>query len=148
MDTTALSQTLDYEMMLAAIHPVHFARLVDANASNMEITEAQAEAKRMGTLMETARNDAEMCVKDAEMFPIIIEGVIDAVDVEDGGQAQITALDGDSEAEEGFFVRLQSWSPDKRHPVMDRLRGRKVRVTVEVIDRGDDAYGRPANRGD
>lgn len=48
---------------------------------------------------------------------------------DDGGMA-LTAEIGD---EGEFFVRLQSWSNDKRHPTMDALRGKIVRVTVEVV---------------
>lgn len=66
--------------------------------------------------------------------PIIIEGDLleRHVSIEDGGQAMIGELDDD--AEEGFFVRLQSWSEKKDHPVMQSLIGRRIRITVETID--------------
>lgn len=33
-----------------------------------------------------------------------------------------------------FFVRLQSWDDDKKHPLMSRLMGKRVRVSVEILD--------------
>ena len=50
---------------------------------------------------------------------------------EDGGQALIAQIDS---ADECFFCRLQSWDPERRHAVMNRLRGKRVRVIVETID--------------
>lgn len=75
---------------------------------------------------------------------IVLEGVIDPrdVDVEDGGCARIFAL-SDSRVER-FFVCLHSWSEEQfgqplrvragKHPEFDSLVGKKVRVTVEVVD--------------
>jgi hypothetical protein len=54
------------------------------------------------------------------------------VSIEDGGQARI--MEFDSPGEEGIFVRIQSWSESKEHGAMDLLMGRRVRVTIEVID--------------
>lgn len=86
------------------------------------------------------------------MIKIVFEGRIERVDEEDGGQAQIVQIDNSvativeshgadpGDVDNGFFVRLQSWSEltkDHRtteHPFMDAIRGRYVRVTVEVID--------------
>ena len=63
------------------------------------------------------------------------------IEVDDGGQALIVDLDGEHDRDNirynedgGFFVRVQSWSSSKVHPEMDVLRGRRIRVTVEVID--------------
>lgn len=64
------------------------------------------------------------------------------VDVEDAGMAKIATLtpgEGDPSA---MFVRLQSWDdPSERgqdgdpvHPTFDELLGRRVRVTVELLD--------------
>ena len=55
-----------------------------------------------------------------------------SVSIEDGGQARI--MEFDSPGEEGIFVRIQSWSESKEHGAMDLLMGRRVRVTIEVID--------------
>ena len=83
---------------------------------------------------------------------IVLEGVVEP-ERDDGGIAQIAeigaivegAVDtGYGSTDTGFFVRLQSWQPAKaeadprvrrviRHPTMDALTGKKVRVTVEVI---------------
>lgn len=47
---------------------------------------------------------------------------------EDGGQALIAEIGGDEDEE--FFVRLQSWSDDRKHPVLEPLAGKTVRVVV------------------
>lgn len=70
--------------------------------------------------------------------PVIVEGRLFRrdVDIEDGGQAMISELTGD--AEEGFFVRMQSWSDTKEHPVMLGLIGKKLRITVEILDEDEE----------
>lgn len=71
-------------------------------------------------------------------------GVVD-YDKEDGGQALIATIyeqEGVSEDNEnGMFVRIQSWHTDadelpeeERHPMAMKLAGKKVRVTIEVIE--------------
>lgn len=82
---------------------------------------------------------------------IVLEGDVGVtmdsqIDVEDSGQALICQIESDDDPH--FFVRLQSWDEsvvedglqgDKferslaGHPTMNRLRGKRVRVTVEVI---------------
>lgn len=58
-------------------------------------------------------------------------GVVE-VESEDDGQALIAEIsDG---ADEGLFVRLQSWSESRHHPAMDEMRGKRVRVTVEIVE--------------
>jgi len=54
------------------------------------------------------------------------------VDVQDGGQAQIVEFAGSNEV--GLFVRLQSWDPDREHADMALMMGKRVRVTVEVLE--------------
>lgn len=64
----------------------------------------------------------------------VIEGSLPRknIDVEDGGQAMVgEVIDG---VEEGFFVRLHSWSEKLDHPVMQKLAGKRLRITVEVIE--------------
>jgi hypothetical protein len=71
----------------------------------------------------------------------VFEGVVE-YDAEDGGQALVaTIYDEVPEANSGMFVRLQSWKdedpavqtpPD--HPEANLFRGKKVRITVEVIE--------------
>lgn len=77
------------------------------------------------------------------MFRFVLVGVIDrtvdsTIDVEDSGQALIAQIDGD---DPNFFVKLQSWDESAvdtdgtvGHRIMNSLRGKRVRVTVEVID--------------
>ena len=62
-------------------------------------------------------------------------GFVDrAADVEDGGLAMIAAVEPlvfrhgeDSE----FFVRLQSWSEEKKHKTLKSLLGKRVKITIE-----------------
>lgn len=56
------------------------------------------------------------------------EGAAD-VETDDGGHAKIVEIGDDHE-----FVRIQSWSGEKSHPFIDQIAGKKIRVTVEVID--------------
>lgn len=61
------------------------------------------------------------------------------IDSEDGGQALIAdvpqAFEPPVSGDDGsFFIRLHSWDEAKRHVLMDELRGRRVRVTVETIE--------------
>lgn len=64
---------------------------------------------------------------------IIIDEQIDTedVEIEDNGCAKIVAL-----GQEGFFVRLISYSeadpPD--HQTMQNMIGKRVRVTIEVVE--------------
>jgi hypothetical protein len=75
------------------------------------------------------------------MEPIIITGTVGDISTEDSGAAKIADLDDEeSTGSPEFFVRLQSYndnfdSTDKQmHPTMDALAGKKVRITVEVIE--------------
>lgn len=36
--------------------------------------------------------------------------------------------------EEGLFVRLQSWDPGREHAEMRSMMGRRISVTIEVMD--------------
>jgi hypothetical protein len=55
---------------------------------------------------------------------------------DDGGQALIAEVETSEFAndDEGFFVRLHSWSERHVHEVAEKLQGKRVRVTVEVIE--------------
>ena len=55
------------------------------------------------------------------------------VDVQDGGQAQIVEFFS-SNMGEGLFVRVHSWDPSREHPDMALIMGKRVRVTVEVLE--------------
>lgn len=57
------------------------------------------------------------------------------LDVEDSGCAQIYSVVDLNDCEgDGMFVKIQSWSDDGKHPEMDKLVGKRIRVTVEIID--------------
>lgn len=68
------------------------------------------------------------------MSKIVIEGQIrpEQVDVEDGGMAMIGQPD--EESLHPFFVKLQSWDETKQHTTFKNFIGKRVRVTVEIID--------------
>lgn len=58
---------------------------------------------------------------------------------EDGGCALIGEVCDDdtacgSEAPSEVFVRIHSWDDAMQHPTIKRLEGKRVRVTVEVIE--------------
>lgn len=55
------------------------------------------------------------------------------VDIEDGGQARVHTISGDDE-DGDMFVRVQSWDESCQHRQIKEFEGKKVRVTVEVID--------------
>jgi len=67
---------------------------------------------------------------------IVIEGQLHQASIEDGGQSMICEFDNTVEqATDGyFFVRLQSWNEDKKHPTLAAVAGHRVRVTVDVLD--------------
>ena len=57
------------------------------------------------------------------------------LDVEDSGCAHIYSFYDPTDNEgDGVFIKIQSWSDDGKHPDMDRLKGKRIRVTVEVED--------------
>jgi hypothetical protein len=59
-----------------------------------------------------------------------------AIDVEDNGSAKILEVDNVDDPADGnsLFVRIQSYDYEANHPVMDSLVGKRVRVTIEVLD--------------
>ncbi len=74
--------------------------------------------------------------------PIVIEGLVSPGEFEDGRQAMICDIfdpvmrggsSGDTE-DSGFFVKLQSWSENRDHTTLQRIAGRRVRVTVAILD--------------
>lgn len=54
------------------------------------------------------------------------------VDTEDGGMAKIATIS--DAAEEGMFIKLQSWDEDAKHTELNQFVGKKVKVTVETIE--------------
>lgn len=56
-------------------------------------------------------------------------------DIEDSGQAIILTTAGDGvEGGPGMFVRVQSWDETRQHEELRKFNGRRLRVTVEVIE--------------
>lgn len=74
------------------------------------------------------------------MGKIILEGEVKC-EKEDGGRALIASIYHEVgktvDSDDGLFVRIQSWSEDMNHPQMDELSGKKVRVTIEIIEEGN-----------
>jgi hypothetical protein len=64
------------------------------------------------------------------------------VDTEDSGCAKIahicTHKDKKEDEENGLFVRIQSWSELAHHPEFEELVGKKVRVTIEILEEVED----------
>jgi hypothetical protein len=56
------------------------------------------------------------------------------LDSEDGGCALIATLDGNEEKDAGIFVRVQSYDEYKKHEDFSKLLGKKIRVTIEVVE--------------
>jgi hypothetical protein len=60
------------------------------------------------------------------------------LDQEDNGCALILHVSDDDDTEDGMFVKVQSWAEDPdlktAHAEMHRLFGKRVRVTVEVLE--------------
>ena len=70
---------------------------------------------------------------------IVITGTVSTtMSKEDGGAALIGDLDDHNTVtvpdDKSFFVRLQSWNDDTfQHHTLESLRGKKVRITIEVL---------------
>lgn len=67
-----------------------------------------------------------------------IEGACEETSYEDNGRAFIATIYDEATADDpdGMFIRIQSWSeaPQPWHPLAALIEGRRVRVTVEVLD--------------
>lgn len=82
--------------------------------------------------------------------PVRRENFFDNIEVEDGGQALIYHVEQDDGQEQGFFVQLRSWGTldagaervhesdapllKRLHPKFAEFAGKRIRVTVEVVD--------------
>ena len=71
------------------------------------------------------------------MTPVMFEDVLEPADVitEDSGCAKYVEISDDRES--GLFVRLHSWDDSDgtpTHPDFDALIGKRVRVTIEVLE--------------
>jgi hypothetical protein len=71
------------------------------------------------------------------MDKFVIEALSGEPDVEDGGQARILHIESDDpkHCHSAFhFIRLQSWDETREHAIIRQFEGKRVRVTVEVIE--------------
>jgi hypothetical protein len=68
----------------------------------------------------------------------VVEDTITLESVEDGGQAMIAeaiSFDTLNSNDDNFmFVNIQSWDEDIEHTDMKNLIGKKVRITIEVLE--------------
>ena len=53
---------------------------------------------------------------------------------EDGDRALIVESDAEVPSDENLFVRIQSWSDERRHPLLQSLAGKTVKITIETVD--------------
>lgn len=67
------------------------------------------------------------------MRTLIFEGTFNP-EYEDGGQALLGDVENVDPNDPHTFVRVQSWDTAGLHTQLIRLIGKKIRVTVEVID--------------
>jgi hypothetical protein len=65
-------------------------------------------------------------------FPIILDAIAQS-HTEDQGMARIMEIPG-ADPDQGVFVRIQSWHKLGLHAEMDHMEGRRIRVTIEVLD--------------
>lgn len=63
----------------------------------------------------------------------IIEDDFEIESVDDGGAARIANLSNQDE-DSCLFVRIQSWDELLRHDEFREFEGKRVRVTIEVIE--------------
>jgi hypothetical protein len=64
----------------------------------------------------------------------IFEGILENDRVEDGGQAVLPNLNEGETPNNGMFVRIQSWDEELKHEEIQPFLGKKVKVTVEVVE--------------
>ena len=66
------------------------------------------------------------------MQKIVIEGIV-KLDSEDSGFCLVDYYFS-QDFDNSFFVRLFSWDETKEHSTIRMMEGKKVRVTVEIIE--------------
>lgn len=85
--------------------------------------------------MSKIKSDIEKAPKG---FKLKTEGVVKIESREDGGQALICEVfkvdTANSDDENGMFFILQSWDVDTVHTDLNTLIGKKIRITLEVLD--------------
>jgi hypothetical protein len=68
---------------------------------------------------------------------MIFEGVLAVEAKEDGGNALVTSLDAFSPHDKWdspeMFVRIQSWDETTEHRDLQKLVGKRLRITIEEI---------------
>ena len=89
---------------------------------------SQSDGEKYNELREQIKRDFPPAVK-------VFEGVV-RWDSSDGGQALCCeTLEDPNETDyvNGLHVLLNSWDDKREHPQAETLRGKKIRVTVEII---------------
>lgn len=59
------------------------------------------------------------------------DGKIDEYKTEDSGQALIAEIDKENSA---LYVRLISYDEDKKHEDFEKLKNKKIKITIETLD--------------
>lgn len=69
------------------------------------------------------------------MTKIFLGGTVES-EKEDGGSILIAPINERIEAagSSGVYVLIQSWGDTLEHPVMKSIEGKKVKVTIEVME--------------
>lgn len=70
--------------------------------------------------------------KDTTPLRVTYEGTL--IDWEDDGLVRSAQLGNSSGEDPHMFVELKSVDPKKKHPTLQALQGKRVRITVEVVD--------------
>lgn len=71
---------------------------------------------------------------ESPVAKVVLEGVPQETDRQDGGMAVILTLYPDDDDDRQTFVRFQSWDDAKQHGDIAPFLGKRLRVTVETVD--------------
>lgn len=69
------------------------------------------------------------------MHKRVYEGYLEIESVDDSGRARIASVvEQVADPDDQMFVRVQSWDESCEHPQFKNFEGKRVRVTVEVLE--------------
>lgn len=81
-------------------------------------------------------NDNQLTIVDPKKVKAVFEQTIIPADIaiEDGGRAKIIQIDAGDGNDNGMFIGLHSWDETLQHKDFNDLIGKKIRVTIEIIE--------------
>lgn len=81
-------------------------------------------------------NDNQLTIVDPKKVKAVFEQTIIPADIaiEDSGRAKIIQIDAGDGNDNGMFIGLHSWDETLQHKDFNDLIGKKIRVTIEIID--------------